>query len=482
MQDAEVQGQSGTQLRRGGAAAAAFALAAIWFLATAAPAPAASASIGQLAPNPYTYEYIPPYYYYTYFPPAASCSTPADYLQPSVTGGTHYVVPANGETITSWSTNASQGAGQMMTLKVFRQTAGSTYEVVGHDGPRALVQGTSSSGTVNTFSGLSIPVQPGDVIGLYPNNADTVNDACMFPSGGDSYLVSNSNLGDHSSASFSTASGDRLNVTAVVQLAAPPPGSPAQFTLSVTASGAGHGTVQSSPAGIEACAASCSQAFDENTTVTLTAHPDGYSTFTGWSGGGCAGSGTCQVAVHADTSVTATFAAAGYGGEAGYDGYGAGYGAPAAGGNSTASPSPGSAAPRRCRKASGKKRRGKARCAKRTRRLAAKARNDGLGETILTTTKGFTLYSLSAETGGKFVCTDSGCLSAWHPLSVPAGVQPVGPVKLATVRRPDGSLQVAYHGHPLYSFGGDTGPGQANGVGLIDVGTWGAVAVPSSKP
>lgn len=481
MHHADVRSQSATSRRRAGAGlAAVFALASVWLLVAAAPAPAASVTIGQLAPNPFTYEYVPPYYYYTYFPPAPSCNTPADYLQPSVTGGTHYVVPANGETITSWSTNASQGAGQTMTLKVFRQTAGSTYEVVGHDGPRALAEGTSSSGTVNTFSGLSLPVQPGDVIGLYPNNASTVNDACMFSSGGDSYLLSNSNLGDGSSASFSTASGNRLNVTAVVQLATPPPGSPNQFTLSVASSGTGHGTVQSSPAGIEACASSCSQAFDENTTVTLTAHPDVYSTFAGWSGGGCSGSGTCQVTIHADTSVTATFAAAGYGGGAGYGSEGGyGYGAPAAGGS--AGPAPGSTAVRRCKKASGKKKHRKARCARRTRRVAGRARNEALGQTILTTTRGFTLYSLSAETNGRFICTDSGCLSAWHPLEVPAGVRPVGPVALGTVRRPDGGIQATYHGHPLYSFGGDTAPGQANGVGLMDVGTWGAVPVPPPK-
>jgi predicted lipoprotein with Yx(FWY)xxD motif len=105
-----------------------------------------------------------------------------------------------------------------------------------------------------------------------------------------------------------------------------------------------------------------------------------------------------------------------------------------------------------------------------------------LGKTILTTTKGRTLYSLSAETNGEFVCTrSSGCLSVWHPLKVPAGVRPIGPVKLGTISRPDGGIQVTYRGRPLYSFGGDTAPGQINGQGLKDVGTWGAAAVPARK-
>ena len=38
------------------------------------------------------------------------------------------------------------------------------------------------------------------------------------------------------------------------------------------------------------------------------------------------------------------------------------------------------------------------------------------GRTILTTSNGHTLYSLSAEKKGKFVCTKrSGCLALWHP-------------------------------------------------------------------
>jgi predicted lipoprotein with Yx(FWY)xxD motif len=64
---------------------------------------------------------------------------------------------------------------------------------------------------------------------------------------------------------------------------------------------------------------------------------------------------------------------------------------------------------------------------------------------------------------------------------VPAGVKPIGPVKLGTVTRPEGGVQVTYRGRPLYSFSGDTGPGQANGQGIADVGTWGAAVIPPPK-
>ena len=454
-------------------AAAVLAATSTLILAWLAPAAlATSTTIGQLAPNPFTYEYVPPYYVYTYTPPPATCSSAADYAQAAVTSGTPYVVPAGGEAITSWSTNAAAGAGQTMTLKVFRQTGASTYEAVAHDGPRALSPGTSSASATNTFAGLSLPVQPGDVIGLYPNSASTAAEACMFSSPGNSYLFSNTNLGDGSAAPLGSGSGDLLNVSAVVRLAAPP-GSPSQYTLSVNTSGTGHGTVQSTPAGIESCATSCSQSFAEGTSVVLTAHPDPYSTFTGWSGGGCAGTGTCQVSLHGDTSVSAVFSVAPY--EYGYGS--GGYGEPAAGYPSLGS---GDESVRKCRKAAAGKRH-KSTCRKRTRRVARTAQSSSLGKTVLTTLKGHTLYSLSAETHGTFICTDSACLSVWHPLLVPAGVRPIGPVKLGTVTRPEGRTQVAYHGHPLYSFGGDTAPGQTNGQGLMDVGTWGAVTVPPPK-
>jgi predicted lipoprotein with Yx(FWY)xxD motif len=115
--------------------------------------------------------------------------------------------------------------------------------------------------------------------------------------------------------------------------------------------------------------------------------------------------------------------------------------------------------------------------AKASKRVVAEAENATLGKTVLTTTKGRTLYSLSVEKNGKFICTAS-CLSVWHPLMVPAGVRPTGPVQLGTIERPEGGTQVTYKGRPLYRFGGDTKAGQANGEGIKDVGTWHAASAP----
>jgi predicted lipoprotein with Yx(FWY)xxD motif len=106
------------------------------------------------------------------------------------------------------------------------------------------------------------------------------------------------------------------------------------------------------------------------------------------------------------------------------------------------------------------------------------ASNATLGSTVLTNAQGMTLYSLSAEQGGKFICTSSSCTQTWHPLS--AAGTPGGVASLGTVMRPDGTKQVTYKGMPLYTFAQDQQPGQAKGQGFKDVGTWSAVTVSSA--
>ena len=78
----------------------------------------------------------------------------------------------------------------------------------------------------------------------------------------------------------------------------------------------------------------------------------------------------------------------------------------------------------------------------------------------------------SAERRGRFICTNSACLSVWHPLVVAKGVKPTGRIPLGTIRRPDGRMQVTYKGAPLYTFVRDTKPGEMNGEGFKDVGVW----------
>jgi hypothetical protein len=133
-------------------------LAGLTLTAAAADPQADAVTIGQLAPNS----------------SPANCPGLFDIFSPTVTKGDSYVVPSYGTAITSWSTNAADGSGQMLTLKIFRLVSGDTYQVIAHDGPRNL-----TGGTVNTFP-VNIGVLPGDLIGLNTANAATVPNACDF--------------------------------------------------------------------------------------------------------------------------------------------------------------------------------------------------------------------------------------------------------------------------------------------------------------
>ena len=107
--------------------------------------------------------------------------------------------------------------------------------------------------------------------------------------------------------------------------------------------------------------------------------------------------------------------------------------------------------------------------------------NPTLG-TILVDGQGMTLYHLSGEQNGKFICTSSACVGIWHPLTAPSSGAPSGAVgSLATIKRPDGTIQVAYKGTPLYTFTGDQHPGETKGQGIRDVGTWSVVTTSSSS-
>ena len=107
------------------------------------------------------------------------------------------------------------------------------------------------------------------------------------------------------------------------------------------------------------------------------------------------------------------------------------------------------------------------------------AQNAQLHKKIVVTASGRTLYTLSAEVHGRFICTGT-CLADWHPLKVPAGAKVEGVAKLGVIKRPDGSRQATFAGRPLYTFDLDTKKGDVNGEGFKDVGTWHAAVAPKA--
>jgi predicted lipoprotein with Yx(FWY)xxD motif len=86
------------------------------------------------------------------------------------------------------------------------------------------------------------------------------------------------------------------------------------------------------------------------------------------------------------------------------------------------------------------------------------------GATVLTNSKGFTLYTFAPDTSTASKCNGS-CATNWPPVTGPvtgAGVTGT----FATITRSGGAVQATFDGHPLYTFAGDTAPGQGNGNGV----------------
>jgi predicted lipoprotein with Yx(FWY)xxD motif len=90
------------------------------------------------------------------------------------------------------------------------------------------------------------------------------------------------------------------------------------------------------------------------------------------------------------------------------------------------------------------------------------------GATVLTSPKGFTLYSFAPDTSTKSNCNGT-CAQNWPPVKGPATASGVKGT-FGTIKRSNGSTQATFDGHPLYTFVGDTAPGQAKGNGLNAAG------------
>ena len=94
------------------------------------------------------------------------------------------------------------------------------------------------------------------------------------------------------------------------------------------------------------------------------------------------------------------------------------------------------------------------------------------GAAVLTNAQGFTLYWFVPDTSTTSNCNGS-CATFWPPVKGPATAGPGVTGTLGTITRADGSTQATYDGHPLYTYKGDTAPGQDKGNGLnISGGLW----------
>jgi predicted lipoprotein with Yx(FWY)xxD motif len=104
--------------------------------------------------------------------------------------------------------------------------------------------------------------------------------------------------------------------------------------------------------------------------------------------------------------------------------------------------------------------------------------------TILVDSRGRTVYDFANDTGSASTCT-GGCAAIWPPVvapdrlpaSLPGLSGPLGSTTLS-----DGSRQLTIAGHPLYTFSGDSAPGQTRGQGVnLNGGIW-TVVSPAGSP
>ena len=100
------------------------------------------------------------------------------------------------------------------------------------------------------------------------------------------------------------------------------------------------------------------------------------------------------------------------------------------------------------------------------------------GTKVLADAQGRTLYWFAPDTNSKSTCYGT-CAQYWPPVAGPdhAGNGVTG--ALGTTQRTGGVLQETYNGHPLYTYVGDSGPGQAHGNNVnLNGGLWHEVVVP----
>jgi predicted lipoprotein with Yx(FWY)xxD motif len=99
------------------------------------------------------------------------------------------------------------------------------------------------------------------------------------------------------------------------------------------------------------------------------------------------------------------------------------------------------------------------------------------GATVLTNARGFTLYWFAPDTPTSSKCYGS-CAAYWPPVTGTAPASPGLPGRIGTITRTGGARQLTYDGHPLYTYIGDTAPGQARGNNLnLNGGLWHEVRV-----
>jgi Divergent InlB B-repeat domain len=224
-------------------------------------------------------------------PAGIDCGTTCSASFPSGTQVVLTAAVATGSRFAGWSGGSCSGDATTCTVTL---TAGTTVHAnFNQQETFAVAKGGSGAGTVTSSPGgiscgttCSATFDQSTIVTLTEN-----------PSAG-------SRFGGWSGGGCSgTASTCAVTLSSSVAVTAAFIATP---TLTIRPAGTGHGTVVSSPTGIN-CGGGCSASYDVNTTVILVAGAAAGSRFAGWNGGGCSGTRTCTVRLAQSTQVTARF-------------------------------------------------------------------------------------------------------------------------------------------------------------------------------
>jgi uncharacterized repeat protein (TIGR02543 family) len=240
-------------------------------------------------------------------PPGIDCGATCtasfvDYTQVVLTA-----TPAPGSTFGGWS-GACFGTGTCTLTMNQARFVTATFSLAPGT-PKTLTVTKEGSGAGSVFIAFSgggsdyfFSTANGSFTREFPNGMQVTMSAT--PTGGASFTGWS---GDCSGTTSCKLTMDQNHSATATFTTSSGGGTPTRKTLTVAKSGAGSGTVASTPAGID-CGATCTRDFDHGTVVTLTPTAATGSTFVGWSGD-CSGSGGCTLTMDQNHSATATFQA-----------------------------------------------------------------------------------------------------------------------------------------------------------------------------
>jgi hypothetical protein len=148
-----------------------------------------------------------------------SCTDDEAYLQKTLASGPAYSPSAYG-VITSWSAMSKAGPDQTVKLMVFRNDGADQFSAVARD---SVVRTLSPiDGTVNTFSGVRIPIEANQTMGIYQPAGS--KESCEFPTGNSGDVAGFSDPFGVGEPGLNTPfdysgddQGDRVNARAVVE-------------------------------------------------------------------------------------------------------------------------------------------------------------------------------------------------------------------------------------------------------------------------